>query len=81
MNSIDNNKVSLGFTHDAERNWLRKLAGIGAIYRPSPDSIFLKFFTRTDRLAYALETLSIDLWACAVAACESLEHLRLGNTA
>ena len=63
MNSIDNNKVSLGFTHDAERNWLRKLAGIGAIYRPSPDSIFLKFFTRTDRRAYALGTLSIDLGA------------------
>ena len=63
MNSIDNNKVSLAFTHDAERNWPRKLAGIGAIYRPFPDSIFLKFFTRTGRRAYALGTLSIDLGA------------------
>ena len=63
MNSIDNNKASLAFTHDAERNWPRKLAGIGAIYRLFPDSIFLKFFTRTDRRAYALGTLSIDLGA------------------
>ena len=63
MNSIDNNQVTLAFTHDAERNWPRKLAGIGAIYRPFPDSIFLKFFTRTDRRAHALGTLSIDLGA------------------